>query len=132
LAPVDFVAKSVVTLATSKTASTEENRVYHLASPFNVRFMDLVTMYNAVSPEKIEIVSEDEFIARVNAYDKRLPVIDYITENMKLGFKNFIDVNKNPFLHSFKTMNTLREQGVEFTTFDESLALNYFESSKFD
>ena len=128
LTPVDFVSKAVVTLATSK----EENRVYHLAAPFNVRFMDLITMYNAANPEKIEIVSEDEFINRVNAYAERLPVIDYMTENMKLGFKNFIDVDKNPFLHSFKTMNTLREQGVAFTTFDEALALNYFESSKFD
>ncbi len=128
LAPVDFVAKAVVTLATSK----EENRVYHLSSPFNVRVMDLVAMYNAVSPEKIEIVPEEVFMEKVEAYHERLPVIDYMTENMKIGFKNFVEVNKNPFLHSFKTMNTLREQGVEFTTFNEALALNYFESSKFD
>ncbi len=129
LTPVDFVAKSVVALAGSK----EKNRVYHIAAPFNVRIMDLVLMYNSISEEKIEIIGEHAFLERVEAYNEnheRLPISDFITENMKRGFAHFVKADNNAFLHSFKTFEALKAVGICFPDIDEKAALRYFESSK--
>jgi len=123
--PVDFVARSIVTLATQG----KEDQIYHLTAPFSIRFMDLVAMYNAQNRVKIETVSPDTFFQLVQEYNadkERLGITDFITDNVKKGFETSIESDKNLYIHSFRTMNTLRKFGVTFPSIDGDLATLYF------
>jgi len=129
--PVDFVASSVVALANAK----DSNNTYHLTTPFNMRFMDLIDMYNEENTDEINIVSQDEFFGLVNTYNatnERLAISDFITENMKRGFESFVDVENNLYLHSFETMNKLKGVDIKFPQIDSDLVVPYFNMAKRD
>jgi len=127
--PVDFVARSVVTLGTKG----KQDQVYHLTTPFSMRFMDLVAMYNAKNEEKIETVSPDTYFQLVQEYNAtkgRLGITDFITDNVKKGFETSVESDNNLYIHSFKTMNTLKTLDLKFPDIDEDLASLYFNEAK--
>ena len=123
ITPVDYIAKSVTSL------SKYENEIFHISSPFMVKFTDLVKFQN------IDIVDFYTFIQKIKAYNQTHKEELYLTQfvNEMLDFsKEEADIFENEQLKMrepkplLRTIYTTKKLDIDFPIIDEELLGKYF------
>jgi len=131
ITPVDFVTKSIVSLAKAKT----ENRIYHITNNNTLRLADMLDMYND-DKQSLEHVTLHEFIQRLKAYNAEhdeLAVTPFFEKYLDAGAEVLeamqAEMVEAKQVQNAQTLETLKSLDVEFPPVDDTLIKKYFNAS---
>lgn len=135
MSPVDFVAEAIVALAKQQN----HNDVFHINSPFLLKFMDIVKL------EGLEVVDLYTFLQRLKAYNSTHEQEAYFSpyfedmfaysEDICKKIEQSYDITQLPifsvasvktFVRSWQTRERLKALDVYFPEINEALIHQYF------
>ena len=131
ITPVDFVAKSIVSLGNS----SKRNQIYHITNNSSVKLGEMLEMYNDKN-ESLEKVSLFEFIQKLKAYNathEPLAITTFLMKYLEMSEEELsilqeTDV-KQKVINTEKTLKELKSLGVEFPSIDKTLIKKYFNAA---
>ncbi|MBN3573247.1 non-ribosomal peptide synthetase [Vibrio neptunius] len=127
--PVDYIARSSVSLMKQ---GDMEQRVFHLASPYELNLKDIICKYNNHTNNSIELISFQGFIKQLKVQleqGKSVPVPYFIRHYFTMSNDELNQITFEggaPKICSKLTQESLESIGIHVPTIDDRFLKNYF------